>query len=892
MSSAWEITQILPLSGVNGLTQAPDGALWLAANSGAYRYDGFTDLRVVDEVGQPVFLPSEKIFASQDGTLWAWPSSRPDLKAFAHGQVQSVGPLGNEALRIRALAQRPSGEMVLGTSLGLFRIERESLRPLSLQGTQHMEVNALLADDSGAILVAHKAGLARLERDDKLTPLSLGTETKEVQALARGQRGTWVASGEQFALWQVENMHWRSAPPGLVPHSLAEDRSGRLWLADTAQLAVLENDKLELLADEPFGRINDLVADHEGNVWVGSHERGLLRIRQPVVRRFTAQELGQRELSGIASDADGGVFIAGNAGVVRFDDDATGFVPVAPTEAGWPQTGSMIDVETYKDAPGLCAGPFEVVVRRREGGVWMGGPNGLARVDEDGIGSCLSEGLPDMHINALWEAPNNTLWIGTQANDSGLTRLRDGKFSRLTASNGLPCDTVKALTADNSGHLWFSCPERISRVDLQELERAADEGGHVVGIGLGASDGIFFGQPLSPGSQSLLADAHGRLWFLAKGAVSRISDLSNYERMAALPPSIAELRIGKVDIPLSGAELLQAQVGDGSVYVRLDVVRLSFPRHTRFRIYLSAHSKGWWYHEQGTLLQFQNVATGHHELSVAASNGFGRWSEPQKLRFELNPPFFRSQSFFIALAAALALLALGLHNLRLRRLRYGYKQQQHERERIARELHDGLAQGVTSLGLQIDALAREIPEDALTAKSIAQQTRSLLADWHGEVRQMIWNLRVEAHTTPDLDVALAQAVKRALAMTATQTSRPRITVKVKSGKRALTGIAAHELPYIIQEGVINAIKHAKAQTVDIRVEASDFELMASVVDDGIGMPHPWDAEALATAGHFGLIGMHERARRACGYLQVQSEAQGGCRLLVVIPLKAVGERGH
>ena len=892
-SSAWEVRQILPISGVNAVTQAADGALWIAANSEAYRYDGLADLRVVDKGGMPV-LPGEHIFASKDGTLWGWTSSRAALQAFAGGQVRSVGPFGDNALRIAALAERPAGEIVLGTNQGLFRLEPISLRPRLLQGTQHMEVNALLADDAGALLVAHKGGLARLGSDGTLKSLSLPTKHLRVQVLARGQQGIWVASGEQLGLLQADNIHWKAMPAGLVPHSLAQDRGGRLWLADTAQLAVLENDKFELLADEPFGRINDLVADHEGNVWVGSDEGGLIRIRRPVVRRFTAQELGQRELSRVATAEDGSVWIAGNAGVARFKDEDAGFDTGASAQAAWPQglQGPVADAEIYNGVAGLCPGPFEIVVPRRQGGVWIGGPNGLARVDEHGVGSCLSQALPDMRISALWEAPNNTLWIGTQANESGLTRLRDGKFSNVKESNGLPCDTVKALTGDESGHLWFACPEKIARVVLQEIERAADDGGFVHGFGFVASDGIFFGQPPSAGSQTLLADRQGRIWFLAKGAVSRISDLADYERMPALPPVIAELRVGNVSVPLSGTEVLQAPVGDGHVDVLLTVVRLSFPSHTRFRVYLSGHFRGWWYHDLGNLLRIQNVGIGRHDLSVSASNGFGRWSEPKILRFELNPPFFRRQSFFITLAAVLALLGFALHILRLRRLRYGYKQQQHERERIARELHDGLAQGATSLGLHLDALSRELPEDAVTAKGIAQQTRALLADWHGEVRQMIWNLRVEAHATPDLDIALAQAVERALKITAMQTARPKITIKVKSGKRALAGIAAHELPYIIQEGVINAVKHAKAQTVDIRVEASDLELMASVVDDGIGMPHPWDAEALATAGHFGLIGMHERARRAGGYLQVQSEANAGCRLLIVIPLKGVGERDH
>jgi two-component system, NarL family, sensor histidine kinase YdfH len=196
-----------------------------------------------------------------------------------------------------------------------------------------------------------------------------------------------------------------------------------------------------------------------------------------------------------------------------------------------------------------------------------------------------------------------------------------------------------------------------------------------------------------------------------------------------------------------------------------------------------------------------------------------------------------------------------------------------ERQRMARELHDTLSQGLAGLILQLEAadahLAANRPE---RARGILEQSMEKARGTLREARQAIDDLRQpKGH---NLEEAIAQEAERFTLATGIP-CEPAIELKaVIPEGTAETAIRA------ISEGLTNIARHAQAKQVSLRMTEAGEDLEIEIRDDGMG----FDPEAVRP-GHYGLVGMRERVRLAGGRLDIQSEAGKGTGLLIHFPLE-------
>ncbi|NYG56293.1 sensor histidine kinase [Nocardioides perillae] len=189
-----------------------------------------------------------------------------------------------------------------------------------------------------------------------------------------------------------------------------------------------------------------------------------------------------------------------------------------------------------------------------------------------------------------------------------------------------------------------------------------------------------------------------------------------------------------------------------------------------------------------------------------------------------------------------------------------------ERQRLAREVHDGIAQGVASLGYLVDALAADA-EDAAQRDGL-QLLRSSITDVVSEIRRSVFNLRNEA-TAGQRIVDRIQAVADNLA----STSGMHILVEVEeTGDRLLAEVEAN-LVRIAQEAMNNAVKHSGATVIRVELQTKAPTAVLRVVDDGVGM-QPGRADS------HGLKIMKERARRIGGEVEVETSPAGGVAVVV------------
>jgi signal transduction histidine kinase len=192
-----------------------------------------------------------------------------------------------------------------------------------------------------------------------------------------------------------------------------------------------------------------------------------------------------------------------------------------------------------------------------------------------------------------------------------------------------------------------------------------------------------------------------------------------------------------------------------------------------------------------------------------------------------------------------------------------------ERERIARELHDGAAKSVSVLSLDIAALSARAPEDLRAPLRRIEHLAQVMAE---ELRAIVREFRARGETEP-----FDEALRRAVGPEGTA------TIELEGELQRVGTLARFEVTRVLEEAVRNARRHARARRVTARVRVDDGRLRVVVEDDGAGI-RPFRWESLASDGHFGLLGMRERAQLLGGELLVARRQEGGTRVTLEVPL--------
>lgn len=201
--------------------------------------------------------------------------------------------------------------------------------------------------------------------------------------------------------------------------------------------------------------------------------------------------------------------------------------------------------------------------------------------------------------------------------------------------------------------------------------------------------------------------------------------------------------------------------------------------------------------------------------------------------------------------------------------------QEEERMRLARELHDDTIQAVIALKQRVQ-LAQRSAKDQNTHKS--------LSELEALAEQTIENLRRLTRALRPIyleDLGLVTALEM-LANETSQANHLRVDFHPSGKERRLSREVELALYRIAQEALNNIVRHAKAKHADVQI-AFDKEIRLEVADDGIGFSVPKSPTDFAPSGHFGLLGIRERADLIGARLEVQSESGRGTRLIVHLP---------
>jgi signal transduction histidine kinase len=267
---------------------------------------------------------------------------------------------------------------------------------------------------------------------------------------------------------------------------------------------------------------------------------------------------------------------------------------------------------------------------------------------------------------------------------------------------------------------------------------------------------------------------------------------------------------------------------------------------------------------------YTNLPPGSYRFIVQVASSDGLWNEASAgIRFSVEPSYYRRWWFYLLVLVAVGGLAVFLYRLRLRRLQREFNAVLTERTRIAREIHDTLAQDFVGLSLQLEVVAQMLARgDLPAAQDEVDAARSLVREGLDDARQSIWELRAVS-AKDSLPTRLGRVVERA------GDRGLKAECRVGGTYRTLSPQLEDEILRIAQEAVTNVVRHAAASKVTVDLTYSPGSLLMRIVDDGCGFDV---AAASSVAGHFGLKGMRERATMIAGRLEVESLTGEGTRV--------------
>lgn len=207
-----------------------------------------------------------------------------------------------------------------------------------------------------------------------------------------------------------------------------------------------------------------------------------------------------------------------------------------------------------------------------------------------------------------------------------------------------------------------------------------------------------------------------------------------------------------------------------------------------------------------------------------------------------------------------------------------------ERTRIARDIHDTLAQGFTGIVIQLEVAEDALADDPEAARAHLLRARNLARESLAEARRSVWALRPQILDKPDLVSSIASLVSEL-----TREAPIPIEFTHHGTPRPLIYEMESDLLRLCQEALTNALKHARAANLRVALTFDPQHVQLCVEDDGQGFAPSMQPHALG----FGLQGMQERVARLGGQFTLASQPGQGTRLMVMVPVpKLPRETGH
>ena len=878
-----------PYGVVYRIVQTKDGAIWSAVNgihlAGLRRYlDGRWDIIKAGDRGLPKVELSD-VLAARDGSLWVALVDRivrlkPGEKDFelVDDKVHEASGLAEDAAGrvwiLDARGARPLNGKVSRQTLGAQRGNREEF------------ATGFIADRQGELWASNqKVGLIRIRKPAGTSPITQGTER---------------LIGDQSSIG--------------LPAALLEDREGNVWLGANRGLHRFRAESIASYAQSPspaaLGGQHIVFLPAKGEdfylMWDLNYVRSFDRIPHLYLNhkgRWTNLSDRAAQASTACVGTDGTLWIADRKGLSHFDGARlAGFLPWPPVIKGgiiggcrqdklgriwvarFPGGLFRFDNQVWShfqvDPQTSTVWPYAWAIDPQGRVLIYHGTRALVRVDGDRVEELLNSSQIDIRfVNAIYCKGTRIVLGG----EGGIMENRGNGFKTLSASRFPFLAHVAGIVQTKGGETWIISAEGLLRFRTKDLDWALDHPEadlkHRV---FDFHDGLA-GEVQENGDNGLFEASDGRIWMGTTDAIAWIDPTHLHHN--DLPPTtlLRSISVNGVARTPQAAVVLPANVN--KLQIDYTATSLTAPERVRFRYKLEGVDKEWV--DAGGRRQafYTNLKPGGYRFRVIAANDDGVWNTAGPVMYLRIPPTFFQSKWFLALCAMAAAASLWLlYRLRMHqvaeRLRLRHRERMDERERIARELHDTLLQGLQGLIFRFQAAAAYIPAEQ-KARGMMDQALDHADQVIAEGRDRVVELR---RTRPAgvLSQMLEASAERILVGSGIETR-----LIVGGQPQGLSAAIEEEVISIAEEFLFNTLQHSGASLVSIVLNYGRGSFSAEFSDDGRGI----DPDVLRRGGrdgHFGLPGMRERARKIGADFDLANRPGAG----MAISMRIAGARAY
>ncbi len=941
----WQTQQGLPTGSTYTVFQSADRYLWIGARVGLARFDGvrFTPLNEIYPEA-PGNLWVRAALEDSKGRMWIGTNNDGVYQVDDTGTKHFGVDEGFPTNLAQCLAEDPEGRIWACTETGIARIDPETGKIDSWStdgGLAARASRAICFDPEGTLWVGGDTPNLNFFNGERFEFFALHGLPPEasVRSMLCGPDMVWIGTTHGLVALRDGEQTLYTAKDGMVDNfifSLARGADETLWIGTRSGFGRLREGQFDSFYPQnglSQGTALTVYEDHEGSLWVGT-KRGLNQfVNGGPVPYTTTEGLPSNEAGPVLQDSNGIMWTGTlDAGLARFDGKQ---FTTLTTADGLPSNGIYALAEasgslwvgtrdglarvtrgrvqrTYREADGLPSRDIRMLFRDRDGVLWAGTAAGVASFrgghfvtdnraprmairaigqDRDGrLLVALDEGLmiePEpgsphpfepitadgvylRNTNVFHLDPDGLLWVGL--NGAGLRLIENGRIYAFSESDGLYDGEIYGIASDDQGRLWMTCSRGIFAVNREELRRYA----------VGELD-RFQNQAYTPIEALRViesrAGVHPAMWQIDDGRMwlSTIRGFIVFDPAARQqtipPPAVIENPIVDGQSQLPGA-IVDLPAGPKNLQFNFSGLSYVAPERIVFRYKMEGYDDDWIFAARRREAFYTNLPPGQYTFRVLACSAVRLCSEPAAaMSFALAPAIYQRAWFWPLMLLLAAAIAWGGYQLHIRQLRQRYDLILSERSRIARELHDTLIQGFSGITMALQGFSHQLTRDS--DKEMLSEIISDAATCLRETRQSVAGLRAVKGSDSGLAASIREAAREI-----TETKGIHLDLKIDPNIGTLPADVEYNLMRIASEAIGNAVKHATASTIGVTLRSGRDGLHLEVTDDGVGLPN---GRVAPGQGHYGVIGMKERATQIGAEFNLENRPKGGTAVSVFLP---------